>query len=352
MSEILIDIQKVENLHSGLGQFMLHLSKSLMSLNSAANFIFFLKSKDKDKVPSHFKLKFSTQSLQKWGMSIGADKNVIHATHQESKLVPFFGNHKVILTIHDLNFLYKKYSPLKKQIKLWKIQRKIDKATVVTFISNFTKTEVEQNLNLIGKHTQVIYNGVDVLLENPTQPEWMSYVGDYIFSLALITEKKNFHVILNILKNQPKLFWVLAGSKSSNYARFILSEAEKMGLDGRVIMPGVIDDNDKSWLYKNCLAFCFPSLSEGFGLPVVEAMQAGKPVFLSNKTSLPEIGGKEAFYWDNFEESAMNKVFNEGMQKYNTDADMKLRLQNWAAQFSWQNAANAYNKLYIDLMNK
>jgi len=62
-----------------------------------------------------------------------------------------------------------------------------------------------------------------------------------------------------------------------------------------VSLLGTISESDKIFYYKNCLAFAFPSLREGFGFPVLEAMTFGKPVFLSNKTSLPEIGGSHAF---------------------------------------------------------
>lgn len=54
-------------------------------------------------------------------------------------------------------------------------------------------------------------------------------------------------------------------------------------------------------LYESCVAFLFPSITEGFGLPVIEAMSFGTPVFLSNSSSLPEVGGNEAFYWNSYE---------------------------------------------------
>ena len=78
------------------------------------------------------------------------------------------------------------------------------------------------------------------------------------------------------------------------------------GLEERIILPGEISDMDKYWLYKNCEAFVFPSMYEGFGLPVIEAMNFGKPVFLSTFSSLPEVGGKYALYWENFDSQLMN----------------------------------------------
>ena len=117
-----------------------------------------------------------------------------------------------------------------------------------------------------------------------------------------------------------------------------------MNLDKRVHLPGTVKNEQKCWLYQNCMAFAFPSLTEGFGLPVVEAMSLGKPVFLSNLTSLPEIGGPEAFYWSHFEPNYMNRVFEEGMNKFNTER--ATRSITWSKQFSWQTAALAYLKIY------
>lgn len=348
MSEIIIDIQKIKNLHSGLGQFMLHLTKSLISLNSDNKFYFFINTNDKQIFEKNTNISFI---LNKWYKSLNfiKSKKIIHATHQESNLIPLLGNPRIILTIHDLNFLYKNYSPIKKKIKLWKIQRKINKAKIITFISNFTRSEVDKYLNLKEKETVVIYNGVEPLIQKSTQPNFMKDVGEYIFSLALISDKKNFHVILPILKQHTNLYWVLAGNKSAPYAQYILELAKNEGLENRLIMPGVINDNDKSWLYQHCKAFCFPSLAEGFGLPVIEAMQIGKPVFISDKTSLPEIGGQEAYYWNTFEPQNINAIFDAGMLDYENNPNKAAKIKLWAAQFTWENAALAYNRIYEHL---
>jgi len=109
---------------------------------------------------------------------------------------------------------------------------------------------------------------------------------------------------------------------------------------------GKVDENNKYHLYKNCKAFVFPSLTEGFGLPVIEAMSLGKPVFLSNLTSLPEIGGNEAFYWNNFNSEEMIEVVKTGLNEFEKDSGKQQRIIEWAKQFSWENAAKAYLKLY------
>ena len=96
------------------------------------------------------------------------------------------------------------------------------------------------------------------------------------------------------------------------------------------------------------MAFMQPSLAEGFGAPVVEAMQFGKPIFLSNLTSLPEIGGESAFYFSTFESDHMQEIFSEGMlcySKYNMAESIICRGRN----FEWEKSALKYIEVYKSL---
>lgn len=92
-----------------------------------------------------------------------------------------------------------------------------------------------------------------------------------------------------------------------------------------------------------------PSLAEGFGAPVVEAMKFGKPIFLSNLTSLPEIGGDAAFYFNDFEPGNMRQVFNDGLNKYRNNgmADIIIKRGN---DFEWEDKAKQYVEVYKSLL--
>jgi glycosyltransferase involved in cell wall biosynthesis len=115
-------------------------------------------------------------------------------------------------------------------------------------------------------------------------------------------------------------------------------------------MPGEISDAHRTWLYENCDALLFPSLSEGFGLPVVEAMAHGKPVFMSDRTSLPEVGGSLGFYWKDFSPAHMLQVFQTGMATFRQDPEYARKLSAHAKSFSWQHTAAEYLKLYAELL--
>jgi len=160
--------------------------------------------------------------------------------------------------------------------------------------------------------------------------------------------KKNFHVLIDFLKLLPHEYKiVLAGTTFHSYATDMKNRIKTEGLVDRFYMIGPIDEREKRWYYENACAFIFPSLHEGFGLPVAEAMSLGLPIFVSNKTSLPEIAGADAFYFTTFEASAMAQVFLNGMKEFNNDK--KSRLIERSKLFNWKSAAEAYLAIYKSL---
>jgi glycosyltransferase involved in cell wall biosynthesis len=116
-----------------------------------------------------------------------------------------------------------------------------------------------------------------------------------------------------------------------------------------VKLLGPVSAENKYWYLKNCSAFLFPSLAEGFGIPPIEAMHFGKPVFLSTKTSLPEIGGQYAYYFDDFNPENMCKVFDAGMKHYSQTNPKSLIIRH-ADQFNWEKSAKAYRKVYESVL--
>ncbi len=102
------------------------------------------------------------------------------------------------------------------------------------------------------------------------------------------------------------------------------------------------------------MAVGFPSLAEGFGLPLLEGMYFGKPVFIATNTSLPELGGGLAYHFDNFDPEYMQSVFEKGMQHYEQTKPVKA-LHERALQFTWDKNAAGYLAIYrklFDAQNK
>jgi glycosyltransferase involved in cell wall biosynthesis len=142
---------------------------------------------------------------------------------------------------------------------------------------------------------------------------------------------------------------VIAGLNNYEYGKEVEEAARLFGVADRVKLIGPASEAEKYWYYKNCEAFLFPSYAEGFGLPVIEAMFHGKPVFISDRTSLPEVGGDAAYYFRSFEPDAMRQVFAAGMADY-ADRMPVGKIKQQAAKFSWNKTAAEYIDVYKQLL--
>lgn len=272
---------------------------------------------------------------------------VWHSAHQQTSYIPPRGVRQV-LTVHDLNFLYEK--PIRKHRRyLSALQKHIDRADYIVAISESTRRDLVDNIDMKGKPVEVVYNGLNHF-DGDIVPPVSRPEGKFLFSVGTVLPKKNFHVLPVLLKdNDYKL--IIAGNKSS-YEKKIMEEAANFGVQDRVSIIGPVTDSVKYWYIKNCSAFLFPSVAEGFGLPVIEAMYYQKPIFLSDRTSLPEIGGNHVFYFDhNFEPDAMVAQFKNGLKLFADGGVDKELMKQHALSFSWERTARRYIEIYNDLLS-
>jgi glycosyltransferase involved in cell wall biosynthesis len=348
---LFVDAERLRDLNSGLGQVCLHLGHELVRQCPTDWSITFLVPKGKAGIfGDQVKYVETAWWRRLW---LGAHQDVWHSLHQDSSYRPTSST-KLILTIHDLNFLSRSdYPPAKKAKKLAVLQQKISRASALTAISNYTASVVREHFTLPQHQPfRVIYNGntlAEPAVGSPETEPTLRVEQPFFLFVGVIHPKKNVHTLLPLLEAFPDYRLVLAGPDQHPYAQHIREQAEKLGIADRLIMPGAVDEVTKSWLYAHCEAFLFPSLSEGFGLPVAEAMAFGKSVFISRLTSLPEIGGKEAYYFDNFEPEHMAEVLHDGLADFGQNPLRQERLRRRAAGFSWPNAAGEYWKLYKEL---
>jgi glycosyltransferase involved in cell wall biosynthesis len=292
----------------------------------------------------------SQTDLHKFLMPSLKGFNIWHATYQGSHFIPFRNkNIKVVLTIHDLNFIYDpSKAPFKKQRNLRRLQTLIDRADAIICISEYCKRDVLFYCDVKNKPIYVVYNGTNRLQTPLLSKKSYKPIRKFIFTIGTIVRKKNFLSLLPLLRNK-ELELVIAGRWDDiDYCNQIKDTAQQMNVNEQVHLLGRISENEKAWYFNNCNAFAFPSLAEGFGLPVTEAMSVGKPIFLSNKTALPEIGGDVAFYFKDFGAAAMTSIFEEGMIQYHK-FNMQDNIIEKGKQFCWNNAAKEYWDIYRSL---
>ena len=347
MKQVLVDLGKLKSLYSGLGQVSAQYGKNLILQKPPdMDFMYLLPRQYKSYFGSSVNYTY-LNSIKRYFPSSNKKFDLWHAIHQDSAFLPG-STTPYLLTIHDLNFLREK-SASKSQMRLKKLQAKVDRANAVVFISHFTETEAKSNLD-IHVPASVIYNGVEISKTEAVKPAFIPVnCKNFLFSAGVILEKKNFHVLVDFMSLFEDTILIIAGDKSGSYANFIQDKVTEKKLNKKIILPGIVSDREKIWLYQNCKAFLFPSKNEGFGLPVIEAMSFGKPVFVSNLTSLPEIAADAGFYWKDFNPVEMTKVFHQNMKSAMSDENVNKRIDR-AKFFSWEKNVSEYIKLYRSLM--
>lgn len=349
MAKVVLEMEKLRVPESGLGQFCAHLGQELAGLERGPLELEFV-------VPESrvgcFGNAFRYRTPQVWHRWLGVaapDCRVWHCIHQDSPYLPADSKARVLLTIHDLNFLVKwEGHPGAIRRRLHRLQKLMERAAVIATISHFTEHLVRSQLRC-PVPIKVIHNGnclqTGLAAECPARlPK-----GKFLLALGQVNRKKNFHVLLPLLRAEPQWNLVLAGIEDNDYGQEIRRRARMEGVHERVVFAGSVPEAQKLWLYQNCEAFLFPSLAEGFGIPVVEAMSQGKPVFLSREASLPEVGGPEAYYWGDFSAETVVATFRQGMEAFGNDPEKAERLRVWSNQFGWRRAAERYLELYREL---
>lgn len=331
--------------NTGLHAFGLSLGKELIKQNhSAYDLSCYIYGAQKGVLGSHIKY-LTYRKFHSVLFPSRSRYDVVHFGDQCCRLNPRLVKAKKILTVHDLNQVHEADSDSKKARRhLDKLRAKIDACDQIVTISHFVARDVAHYFPEAKDRISVIYNGADVSCAPPQHLPKFQPARPFLFTIGMLCAKKNFHVLVPLLKNNDMQL-IVSGIVNADYEQKIRAEAAKFGVAERVIITGTISQQDKDWYYQHCQAFVFPSLAEGFGLPVIEAMRHGKPVFLSKYTSLPEIGGAAAYYFDHFDPAHMVTVFEQGMRHFGANDGAHAVVEH-AKQFTWEKAAKAYLQLY------
>jgi glycosyltransferase involved in cell wall biosynthesis len=344
-----ISFGELEHFHDGLGEFSKQfghtLSQRAIELAQQGIELYFSIPKRwhgmfgadiqyMDTSPLHRIVHFRYQKFDVW-----------HDIHQHIKFKPPIGTKHHLITLHDLNFFYFKTGgsqrrALSRQLKI------LRRADHIATISDYVKADLIDKLQWQGPVTR-IHNGVRSLTKHAMQAPIDAPTRPFLFHISRMTVSKNVETILRLAALCPDQIFVLAGPRSGN-TEGMAKIASDTGLNNVQFMYNVSDD-EKTWLYQNCEALLFPSLTEGFGLPPIEAMYFGKPVFLSNKTCLPEIGGDLAFYWEQFDPQYMKDVLYKGLDRHRVQ-NMAPAIQEWAQRYSWNTCVDQYLRLYKDML--
>lgn len=278
------------------------------------------------------------------------DFDICHLTYYNTKVLEYLGNKPLVITVYDMiHELFPEFFP-NDPTPLYKDQL-IKKARKIIAISNNTKQDLMKFYNIHEDKIEVIYLSCSFNDQDLSAKKDSKLPRDYILYVGERRNYKNFRFfiesIVSVFKDCTDLKLICAGSQS-----FYDSEKEllqNLNLSKKVAhYPG--SDEFLIELYKNAIAFVFPSLYEGFGIPVLEAFSAGCPVICSNTSSFPEIAGDAALFFDPYDKDSIRDSVKSVISDNNLRIEMINKGYERIKDFSWQETANRTKKLYKSVM--
>jgi glycosyltransferase involved in cell wall biosynthesis len=265
-----------------------------------------------------------------------------HSSFQHNITRPPAGVRHRVLTVHDLNYRYSRRGPGPWRDEVL-TRLAIARSTSLATISRYVSDDVREHVRWRGP-MRTIYNGATDLTAVPSQPVPDLAGRSFFFHVSRMAPSKNVGAIVELARSWPEQTFVLAGPVWG-HSKWLHDELAGTIPNLRVMLG--ISEAQKAWLLEHCTAFLFPSLTEGFGLPPIEAMYFGCPVFLSDRTSLPEIGGAQAGYFYDFSAPAMRSVIESELPRLQASREATRQR---ARTFTWDRCVAGYVELYASLL--
>ncbi len=271
---------------------------------------------------------------------------------------PLFMRGKKVTTMHDLTTV-RFTNPAKNPQIFWIKQHVyavvnwlIPRTSQHVFTpTNYVRQDVINFAHVKGDNISVTYEAADKISDaSEALPALQN--TPFIMYVGRPTPHKNLgrliEVFSDLSKKYPNLKLVLAGRKDVLFLQHEQKVGE-LGLADKVIFTDFISDGQLRWLYENCQAYVFPSLSEGFGLPGLEAMMHDAPVVSSNATCLPEVYGNAAHYFDPVDKEDMATKISEVLDSPALRRELISAGRKQSAQYSWRRMAEQTLKLYEEV---
>lgn len=237
------------------------------------------------------------------------------STHREidvyfspAHYLPSFCPVPQVVTIHDLAYQYFPNDFTKKdlwQLKNW-TRLSVKKANKIIAVSKTTKKDILKIYNVDEAKVTVIYNGYekkDQISDIKDQNDSLKIKNNekFILFVGTIQPRKNLSVLIDafnkFLEQNKNFKLVIVGKKGWLYED-IFKKVKTLKLEDKVIFTDHVTDEELVWYYQNAFCFVLPSLYEGFGIPILEAMSNNCPTIISMNSSLPEVGGEASLYFD------------------------------------------------------
>jgi len=295
-----------------------------------------------------------------WGMNrLVPDAQLFHATEH---LLPPMRGIPTVLTVHDL--IYHLFPSYHRRLNYWYLNSTmplyVKRADAIIAVSESTKRDLMRFYSVPQEKITVIYEAASARFR-PVPAEGVLEARAryrlperYLLAVGTIEPRKNLERLVDALRllrqQDPELCLVIVGSTGWLYQSFF-ENLEKLEDPRSVLLAGYVPDDDLPALITGSAAYVLASFYEGFGLPILEAMACGAPVVTSSTSSMPELGGDAAAYFDPYDTQSMVAAIERVLR----DEDLRTQMQETgfvqAARFSWQRAACETLAVYQRLLS-
>jgi glycosyltransferase involved in cell wall biosynthesis len=286
--------------------------------------------------------------------------DVFHGTNY---CIPLWAPCPTVVTIHDLSLFTQTQTHENANVRRGKRRMPLMawKATLIIAPSEWTKKEILEYLPVKEHKIRVVGEGarrhiipqredqiLPVLEKHGIRGSYLLYVGTIEPRKNLLTLLRAYHELLRSTQHKPQL--VLAGGKGWLYDE-VFQLVNELQLQDQVKFTGYVADEDLPGLYSGALAFVYPSLYEGFGLPPLEAMACGTPVITTNVASLPEVVGDAGLLHAPADVHALTQAMATLIGDADARHHYKLAGLERAQQFTWERAARETQAVYNEVFN-
>lgn len=279
------------------------------------------------------------------------DFDIFHPTYYDPYFLARLGDKPLVITVHDMiHEIFPEHFPLEDTTIAWK-QELLGRASAIIAVSANTKKDLLQFYEVDEKKIRVIYHGNSMTPTHHRQAD-PQLPGKYLLFVGDRSLYKNFYFfaesIAPLVKADSALRLVCIGSKPFSVQENAFFK--HIGLNNKVEHRQV-NDAALACLYRGACAFVFPSLYEGFGIPVLEAFACDCPVILSNTSSLPEIGKNAAVYFDPKDTTSIR----DAVQRIINDKEQREKMVSLGRErllcFSWEKCAQETAEVYRSLVD-
>lgn len=337
---------------TGLGRYAFEVTENILKNDKENEYIIFLKNKP-EKLTIFENDNWSIKIIDKkyFWLDRGLRKQKLDVCLFFTPFMPFFVNFKkTIVVVHDLSYRYIKPEKLKEKIKNYIIflihKYSVNKANKVVAVSETTKKDIVNLFKIKEEKIKVIYNGVNEL---PLEKEIHTPQNFFLF-VGSIKPRKN---ILNLVKafvefkkeDKQGFKLVLSGNKGGKYYEKLLSIIKENNLNKEVIFLGYVDDAQLSFIYKRAYALVYPSVIEGFGMTVLEAISQGTPVLISNIIVFKEVFKEVAIFFNEKDYVDISQKMIEISLNKDLRNDLSIKGLNFSKSFTWEKTALGFIKL-------